>query len=153
MVAIIGVIGPSNSGKTTLITLLVRALGGLRVGTVKHIHHPTYDFDVPGKDTWRMFMAGSALTAGTSPVMGHIALRVPLSLGKVIEAARALSVELDVLIVEGFREELCGMEGAATVATVADYAGGNTIAVVERDGVDRSVEAVVAYLRSALWER
>ncbi len=153
MVAIIGVIGPSNSGKTTLVTLLVRALEGLRVGTVKHIHHPTYDFDVPGKDTWRMFAAGSILTVGVSPAMGHIALRVPLSLGRVIELAGALSVELDVLIVEGFREELCGMKDAATVATVEDYACGNTIAVVERDGVDRSVEAVVAYLRSALWAR
>ncbi len=148
--AIVGVIGPSGSGKTTLVTELVRALGDLKVGTMKHIHHVTYDFDVPGKDTWRMFVAGSVLTVGTSPVMGHIAVRVPLSPGKVLEVAKALSVELDVLLVEGLREELCAMEEAVTIATTADYACRNTIAVVERDGVEGTLDALMAYLSSAL---
>lgn len=59
-VKVFGIIGWKNSGKTTLLTRLVRHLTaeGLRVSTVKHAHHG-FDIDVPGKDTYLHREAGA----------------------------------------------------------------------------------------------
>ncbi len=55
------IIGRKNSGKTTLITELVRYLSarGYRVGTIKHTHHQ-HELDTPGKDSHRHREAGAA---------------------------------------------------------------------------------------------
>ncbi len=55
------IIGRKNSGKTTLITELVRYLSeqGYRVGTIKHTHHQ-HELDTPGKDSHRHRQAGAA---------------------------------------------------------------------------------------------
>ena len=57
---IVLIVGKSNSGKTTLMEKLIRALTarGFRVGSVKHTHHDI-DFDKPGKDSWRHKHAGA----------------------------------------------------------------------------------------------
>ena len=49
---ILAVVGTKNTGKTTLVTMLVQELvkRGHQVGTIKHTHH---DFDLEGKDTWK----------------------------------------------------------------------------------------------------
>lgn len=55
-----GVIGWSNSGKTTLLIGLVAELvhRGWRVSTMKHGHHD-FDVDKPGKDSYRHRQAGA----------------------------------------------------------------------------------------------
>lgn len=57
---VIAIVGYKNSGKTTLITRLIPALGqlGLSVSTIKHVHH-TIDLDQPGKDTYAHREAGA----------------------------------------------------------------------------------------------
>lgn len=57
---VFGIVGRRNSGKTHLVTRLVRLAGarGLRVSTVKHAHH-AFDVDVPGKDSWLHREAGA----------------------------------------------------------------------------------------------
>jgi molybdopterin-guanine dinucleotide biosynthesis protein B len=54
------IVGKSNSGKTTLMEKLIKALTarGFLVGAVKHTHHDV-DFDKPGKDSWRHKHAGA----------------------------------------------------------------------------------------------
>ena len=49
---VFGIVGRKNSGKTHLVTRLVRlaARRGLRVSTLKHAHH-SFDIDRPGKDS------------------------------------------------------------------------------------------------------
>ena len=56
-----GIVGRHNSGKTHLVTRLVRlaATRGLRVSTIKHAHHE-FDVDQPGKDSYRHRQAGCA---------------------------------------------------------------------------------------------
>jgi len=56
-----GVTGWKNSGKTTLVEGLVRALTarGLRVSTLKRSHHG-FDVDQPGRDSHRHRMAGAS---------------------------------------------------------------------------------------------
>ena len=61
---ILGVAGTKNTGKTTLVTLIVSELvkRGYRVGTVKHTHH---ELDLEDKDTWKHREAGSELVVGS----------------------------------------------------------------------------------------
>lgn len=61
---VIGVTGPSNAGKTTLVETLVEQLGERgTVGTVKHIDCVP-DLDTAGKDTARHRAAGAVRTYG-----------------------------------------------------------------------------------------
>ncbi len=55
-----GIVGWSNSGKTTLLIGLVTELvrRGWRVSTMKHGHHD-FDVDKPGKDSYRHRQAGA----------------------------------------------------------------------------------------------
>ena len=57
---VLGIVGWSSSGKTTLLTALLPLLraGGLTISTVKHTHHD-FDIDRPGKDSYRHREAGA----------------------------------------------------------------------------------------------
>ncbi len=61
--AVLSIVGASNSGKTTLIETLIRHLTdlGLKVATVKHTSHE-HTFDREGKDSYRHRQAGASLT-------------------------------------------------------------------------------------------
>lgn len=58
---VVSIVGKKNGGKTTLIVALAAELKrrGYRVATVKHGHHE-FDFDQPGRDSWRHFHDGEA---------------------------------------------------------------------------------------------
>jgi len=64
----IHIVGKKNSGKTTLITELVRHYTNLghRVGTIKHTHH-RHELDTPGKDSHQHRQAGAAVVGILSP--------------------------------------------------------------------------------------
>lgn len=57
---LLGLVGPSGAGKTTLAAALLRHWGsaGLRVGYVKHASHG-FELDRPGKDSYRATEAGA----------------------------------------------------------------------------------------------
>lgn len=60
-------IGPSDSGKTTLVeTLVPRLSDTARVATVKSIHHDI-EIDTPGADTHRHRTAGAETVVGITP--------------------------------------------------------------------------------------
>jgi len=64
----INIVGQKNSGKTTLIQLMIKELNDLniRVGTVKHTSHD-HEFDIEGTDSWKHMQAGSNSTVIISP--------------------------------------------------------------------------------------
>jgi len=57
----LGVIGYHHTGKTTVVTTLIRQLTkkGFRVATIKDIHAENYHADTPGTNTWHHLQAGA----------------------------------------------------------------------------------------------
>ncbi len=103
VISVVSIVGKSGSGKTTFMEKLIPALRrrGWRVATVKHHAHPGFDFDVPGKDTWRHARAGSSTVLIVSP--GKLAMiwdeirREPS-----LEEAVALVPDADIVLTEGY---------------------------------------------------
>ncbi|TAG76732.1 MAG: molybdopterin-guanine dinucleotide biosynthesis protein B [Burkholderiales bacterium] len=64
---VFGFAGWSGSGKTTLIEQVISHLAstGMRISLVKHAHHD-FDFDIPGKDSYRHRKAGASEVLVTS---------------------------------------------------------------------------------------
>ena len=81
---VIGFIGWSGAGKTTLIVRLIPELNrrGLSVSTLKHAHHG-FDVDKPGKDSfehraagaWEVLVASDARLALMRELRGARSLR------------------------------------------------------------------------------
>ena len=107
--AIVGVAGPSGTGKTTLLELLIPELTsrGLSVAAVKHTSHG-FLADRPGKDSYRLYESGAASVA----LISHQQLATftrrsddaspDVSLDN---ALASLPAGLDVVLVEGFSWE------------------------------------------------
>ena len=108
-VPVVGFVGRSGVGKTTLLERLVVALGrrGLAVAVVKHASHG-FLADRPGKDSYRLYEAGAEAVALISReqvatftrAAGRCANEV--SLGVALEG---LPQRLDVVLAEGFSWE------------------------------------------------
>jgi molybdopterin-guanine dinucleotide biosynthesis protein B len=69
MPKILHVVGCKNAGKTRTIEVLAPPLKklGLMVGTLKYTEHEGFHWDVPGKDTYRHYQAGSDITGIFGP--------------------------------------------------------------------------------------
>lgn len=110
MTAIVRVIGPSDSGKTTLVEQLVERLAtDYRVATVKSIHHDV-EVDTPGKDTYEHRAAGAETVVGVTPTLTfRITTRgkddVPTEADRLAEVVDDLATEeYDVILIEGFTD-------------------------------------------------
>jgi len=94
----------SKAGKTTILEKLLPELKikGLRVAALKG-NLKNYEFDLPGKDSWRFARAGAEISGMTAPD-GYVLIGPGdhLSKGKSgIDAAGELLHDLDLIIVEG----------------------------------------------------
>ena len=98
---VVGVTGPSNSGKTTLIEKVVPILQrwGYRVGVVKHDPKDKARFDVEGKDSWRFFQTGADVVV-VSPTRTTLFSHRRWGWRELLR----LFPDADIVIVEGLRE-------------------------------------------------
>ena len=103
-VPLLGFIGNSNSGKTTLLTALIADLtaAGLKVGAVKH-HHRSFTIDHEGKDSQRFTAAGARKTIITGPEQTALVEQTEKQLPLEDLAATYLQ-DLDLILVEGFKQ-------------------------------------------------
>lgn len=101
---ILGIYGYQDSGKTTLVERLVRALvrRGYSVASVKHTPHRK-SMDCDGKDTWRHWKAGSDPVVFSSASETTIIIHRAMS-GEEIAELMMDCFKPDVLIVEGAKE-------------------------------------------------
>jgi molybdopterin-guanine dinucleotide biosynthesis protein B len=102
---VIGFIGYSNSGKTTLIEKLIPLLTarGLSVSAIKNAHHG-FDMDRPGKDSFRYREAGAGqvlIATARRWAMLTETPRGPATLDELL----ALLAPCDLVIIEGFKSE------------------------------------------------
>ncbi len=103
---VLGIVGWSGAGKTTLITKLILLLSqrGVRVATLKHAHH-AFDVDQPGKDSYEHRKAGACEVLVSSA-------RRWVQMHEVGDGAEATLPALlrrvspcDLILVEGFKSE------------------------------------------------
>ncbi|ELZ10084.1 molybdopterin-guanine dinucleotide biosynthesis protein B [Halovivax asiaticus JCM 14624] len=111
---VLGIVGHSDAGKTTLLERLVPAFGSTtRVATVKSIHHDI-ELDTPGSDTHRHATAGAETVVGITPSRTFEIRRRP---GGGESAAKLFALrnrlirlrerDYDVVLVEGFHRARC----------------------------------------------
>lgn len=105
MISVIAVVGSSKSGKTTLIEYLISRLSkdGLKIGTIKHVHHSHFSIDKKGKDTWRHAQAGARIVACIAP-KETVIIKKKVSFCQTLEKILDLVKDenLDIIILEGF---------------------------------------------------
>lgn len=105
---VLGFAAYSGTGKTRLLTQLIPLLKqqGLKVAVIKHSHHDV-EIDQPGKDSYRLRMAGATpviLASAYRQIM--IAERDPQQPVTLAEQLALLQhYPLDLVLVEGFRHE------------------------------------------------
>ncbi|USG64581.1 molybdopterin-guanine dinucleotide biosynthesis protein B [Brevibacillus ruminantium] len=102
---VLQLVGYSDSGKTTLLTRLIPGIeqAGIRVGIVKHDGGHDFEWDQPGKDTWKYREAGASLVAITSRTKTAMLEQRPLALSELID--RMAMAQADLVLVEGFKRE------------------------------------------------
>jgi molybdopterin-guanine dinucleotide biosynthesis protein MobB len=99
---VIGFVGPSSAGKTTLLEGVVRVLQDrdLWVGVVKHSCHQVHP-DQPRKDSARLYAAGAdaVALAASNQLVTFVRKQTP---PRLTDALLSLPPHLDVILVEGF---------------------------------------------------
>jgi molybdopterin-guanine dinucleotide biosynthesis protein MobB len=103
MPPLVSIVGRSESGKTTLIEILIPELKrrGYRIGTIKHTHH-ALEIDQTGKDSARHRAAGAHTVILAST--GQIAMIKSASSDSVADLIRYF-YDVDLLITEGYKHE------------------------------------------------
>jgi molybdopterin-guanine dinucleotide biosynthesis protein B len=101
----IGIIGYSNSGKTTLIEKLIPLLRarGLSVSAIKNAHHG-FDMDRPGKDSFRYREAGAGQVLIATSRRWALLTETPDGATPLEDLMQNLA-ECDLVIIEGFKSE------------------------------------------------
>jgi len=137
---VLGVVGPSDSGKTTLVERLVDRLTDRgRVATVKHLTHAPA-VDTEGKDTARHRGAGATATFGITDDDGWFATGSDRTLEETLDG---LAPAYEYAVLEGF-------SGAAVPQVVLggrDHAGPELAAAPTAGSID--VDAVLEALSDA----
>lgn len=102
---VLQLVGYSDSGKTTLLAKLIARFeqSGIRVGVVKHDGGHDFEWDQPGKDTWKYREAGASLVAISSHTKTVIHEQRPTPLPMLVERLAQAGAEL--VLVEGFKRE------------------------------------------------
>ena len=97
--------GFSKSGKTTAIESIIKYLKGknLKVAAIKNIHAEDFSLDEPGKNTWRMSVAGADPVISLSTNETAFITKKHLTLEEIITVSKEIAVKkIDYIIAEGF---------------------------------------------------
>lgn len=98
---IIAVSGTKNTGKTTLVTKIVKELvnRGFKVGTIKHTHH---NFDTENRDTWKHAQAGAKIVVGSGNET-FFTLQESMDVDTILSIMKSIK-NPDFVVLEGFKD-------------------------------------------------
>jgi len=104
---ILVVSGYSNSGKTCVAELLLDSWKkkGLKIASIKNVHTPKFQMDIPNTDSWRHARAGSEVVGVRSGKGNVLFLYNEISLEEQIDFVHHIS-NCDILLLEGFRDQV-----------------------------------------------
>lgn len=127
---IVSIVGPKNSGKTSLTIKVIGELcaRGFKVASIKHSHHEL-EMDHEYTDTWRQKEAGSDLVIGIG-TRTFFNINDSVSLEKLLFLIKAIE-EPDFLVIEGFKSY-----NYAKVCTHPEVEDEFTIAIVDSFTID-----------------
>lgn len=108
MTKVLGFAAFSGTGKTSLLTRLIPILKSyhLKIGLIKHSHHD-FEIDYAGKDSYALRKAGASPVMIISPYRRAVIydFKPEKQLNFQEELAEFLNIGLDLILVEGFKEE------------------------------------------------
>jgi molybdopterin-guanine dinucleotide biosynthesis protein B len=101
---VLGVVGYSGNGKTTLLEYLIAQLAqtGLKVNVIKHSHHDL-ELEPPQKDSARLRMAGAAEVMVASPYRFAIMHEMRGAPEPSLDEQLARLAPADLTLLEGFK--------------------------------------------------
>jgi molybdopterin-guanine dinucleotide biosynthesis protein B len=101
---VFGLVGLSNSGKTTLVKELIAwfRFEGYTVSSIKHAHHG-FDIDRPGKDSFHMREAGAREVLLIGDQRWVLMREFVNEIEPTLEEAVARLAPCDIVLVEGFK--------------------------------------------------
>lgn len=123
MIPIISVIGTKGTGKTTVMEYLISNFSkqGLRVASIKHVHHPTFSIDSPGTDTWRHAEAGAKVIMSVGPKEIAVVKKLDTThypLDKILDLIKGEG--LDIILIEGFHSLIAKRNDIYKIITAND---------------------------------
>lgn len=102
---LLGIVGYSGTGKTTLLKKLIPLLtqSGYHVALIKHTHH-NVDLDTPGKDSYELRKSGAHQTLITCDQRWALMTETPQVPASLTQLAAQFH-QPDLILVEGFKQE------------------------------------------------
>lgn len=103
MTGVMGIVGWHNSGKTTIVSQVIRILcdQGFKVGVLKSAHQKNLIPDEPGTDTDLYSKSGATGVGLACP--DQFVLRLPRQEVSPFDLARAYFPSMDIVLAEGFK--------------------------------------------------
>jgi len=104
MIPLVSFVGYSNSGKTTLLTKIIRELKsrGYRIAVIKHDGHD-FEIDHVGTDTWKHRQAGADIVCIASNK--KVAMIETFAHPPVLDEIVRNITNVDLILTEGFKQE------------------------------------------------
>ena len=102
---IIGFYGESNTGKTTIITKLIKKLTqeNFNIASIKNTDKKI-SIDQEGKDTWKHTKAGAEIVVFKTPIETDYIVKKQQNLGEIIDKIKQFG-NYDLVIIEGVNDE------------------------------------------------
>lgn len=104
--AVIGIYGKSDTGKTTLVVDIIKRLfnEGFKVASIK-ITDKKIEIDSKGKDTWKHGEAGAKLVVLSTPNETDFLLKRPKDVSEIVNQINQIG-KYDLILVEGANNKL-----------------------------------------------
>lgn len=162
---VIGIIGWSGTGKTTLLTDLIPVLiaRGYTVSTMKHTHHD-FDMDQPGKDSYLHREAGAREVLLTSKKRWALLNELRDEPEPDMEELFTKMAPVDILLIEGFKSHrfakievnrpsrgkklLCKTDDSVIALATDEAVEEISIPLLDLNDVEAVADFIVSYTKS-----